>query len=59
MINRFAEIPILPTPGCDRPSRRMEAQMGTDVCDSLVRTGPAASAYVKGAKLSWNMKSGG
>ena len=33
--------------------------MKTDVRDSPVRIGPAASAYVKGAKLSWNIKRGG
>ena len=53
--NRFAEIPILPNPGC----RRTEAQMGTDVRDSPVRTRPAASASVKGTNVSWNMKRGG
>ena len=34
--NRFAEILTLPTPGLDRPSRRTETQLGTDVRDSPV-----------------------
>ena len=42
----------------ERPLRRTEAQIGTDVRDSMVRTGPAATASVKGTKLSWNMKRG-
>ena len=42
----------------ERPLRRTEAQTGTDVRDSMVRTGPAATASVKGTKLSWNMKRG-
>ena len=56
VIERFVETPTLPTPGLDRPSRRTEKQPGTYVHDPPVRTGPVAGAFMKGPKLSWDMK---